>query len=101
MEAIVKPITWEGTSLDLRIGFTLFRAPMIGWLMISAMHMFIKQTLPQLIVRKLSAKENVYYAEPYKKSAIGNLFDAGRANYLSKANPQMLWHGEKGVRFIF
>ncbi len=66
MEAIIKPMTWEDFPKGFRMGFKLFRTAGIGWLMISVMNMFVTKILPQAIVRKLSAKEKDYYAEPYK-----------------------------------
>jgi haloalkane dehalogenase len=57
---------WEDFPIDFKMGFKLFRTSGIGWLMISAMNMFVTQILPQAIVRKLSAEEKDYYAAPYK-----------------------------------
>ncbi len=65
MEAILRPMRWSDFPKDFRMGFKLMRTPFIGWLMISVMNMFVKQILPQAVVRKLSAEEKRRYAEPY------------------------------------
>ena len=67
MEAVVKPLHWKGSPLGMRIGFTMFRIPVIGWFLISVMHLFVKKFLPQSVMRKLSAEEEAYYAAPYQK----------------------------------
>ena len=65
MEAIVRPSEWSEFPRDFKMGFKLFRTPGIGWLMISVMNMFVKQLLPQAIVRDLSEEEKRYYGAPY------------------------------------
>lgn len=65
MEAIVRPSSWSGFPRDFKLGFRLMRTPIIGWFMISVMNVFVKQILPQAIVRKLSAAEKAYYEAPY------------------------------------
>lgn len=65
MEAIVRPSSWSGFPKDFKLGFQLMRTPIIGWFMISVMNVFVKQILPQAIVRKLSADEMAYYEAPY------------------------------------
>ena len=65
MEAIVRPSKWSEFPRDFKMGFKLFRTPGVGWLMISVMNMFVKQILPQAIVRELSEEEKRYYASPY------------------------------------
>ena len=66
MEALLRPMRWEGFPSDFKIGFKLMRTPGIGWFMISVMNMFVTQILPKATVRKLSAEEKAYYAAPYK-----------------------------------
>jgi len=66
MEALVKPMEWEGFPSDFKMGFKLMRTPVMGWFMISVMNAFVTQILPQAIVRKLSTEEQAYYAAPYK-----------------------------------
>ncbi len=65
MEAIIKPLNWNAFPIGARIGFKLFRAPGIGWLMLSVMNMFVTQILPQMTVRKLSAAEISQYKAPF------------------------------------
>ena len=65
MEAIVRPSKWSEFPRDFKMGFKLFRTPGVGWFMISVMNMFVKQILPQAIVRELSDEEKRYYASPY------------------------------------
>ena len=66
MEAILRPMKWDGFPSDFKMGFKLMRTPGVGWFMICVMNMFVTQILPKAIVRKLSAKEMDYYAAPYK-----------------------------------
>ena len=65
MEAIVRPSKWSEFPRDFKMGFKLFRTPGVGWFMISVMNMFVKQILPQAIVRDLSDEEKAYYGSPY------------------------------------
>jgi len=65
MEAIVKPVSWSDFPLGPRIGFKLFRTPVIGWWMLSAMNMFLHGILPQMTARKMSAEERKNYQEPF------------------------------------
>jgi haloalkane dehalogenase len=66
MEAMMKPMKWDDFPSSQKIGFKLFRTPVIGWFMISVMNMLITQMLPKMIVRKLSAEEMDYYKAPFK-----------------------------------
>lgn len=66
MEALLRPMNWEDFPNKYKLGFRLFRAPGIGWLMISVMNVFVTKMLPQSIIRKLSAEEQDYYAAPYR-----------------------------------
>ena len=50
---------------NFRIPFRLMRSPGIGWLMISVGNIFVKQILPQSIVRKLSREEQAFYESPF------------------------------------
>ena len=67
MEAIIKPATWEEFPKDFKMGFKLFRTPLIGWLMIAGMNVFVEQILPKAMVRTLTEKEKNYYREPFKR----------------------------------
>jgi len=66
MEALTQPMKWKHFPIDKKIGFKLFRTPIIGWFMLSMMNMFLTQLLPQMIVRKLSAEETGNYFAPFK-----------------------------------
>lgn len=66
MEALVKPLKWEDFPPEHQRGFKLFRTPGIGWFVISVMNAFLKQLMPQSIVRKLSEEEMNCYASPFK-----------------------------------
>jgi len=65
MEAILGPMSWSAFPKSHKLGFTLMRAPVIGWLMISVMNSFLHRMLPGTIVRKLTAEEQRHYDEPY------------------------------------
>lgn len=66
MEAMVKPLTWDGMpSAKLRVMFKMLRAPFVGWLMVSVANMFVNKMIPDMIVRKLSKEEHDHYREPY------------------------------------
>jgi len=67
MEAILKTSTWADFPKGFNIGFRLFRTPLIGWLMIVGLNIFIEKILPKTIVRKLTEVEMNYYREPFKK----------------------------------
>ena len=65
MEAILRPSSWSGFPRDFKTGFRLMRTPIVGWFMISVMNVFVKQILPQAIVRQLSAEEKAFYEAPF------------------------------------
>jgi haloalkane dehalogenase len=65
MESIMRPSSWSGFPKDFKLGFRLMRTPGIGWFMISVMNMFVKQILPQAMVRELSTDEKAYYGAPF------------------------------------
>ena len=65
MESIVRPSSWSAFPKDFKLGFRLMRTPGIGWFMISVMNMFVKQILPQAIVRELGTEEKTYYGAPF------------------------------------
>lgn len=66
MEAILRPVSWADFPKDFRMGFKLMRTPGVGWLMISVMNFFVRQILPQAVVRKLTDEEKRRYAEPFQ-----------------------------------
>jgi haloalkane dehalogenase len=65
MEAIWRPVSWEVFPGKYKVGFKLFRTPIIGWFLIAVLNGFVRQILPQTIVRNLSDKEMARYAEPF------------------------------------
>ncbi len=65
MEAIIRPSSWAQFPKDFKMGFKLMRTPGRGWLMISVANVFVKQILPQAIVRELTTEEKARYAEPF------------------------------------
>ena len=65
MESIVRPSSWSAFPKDYKVGFRLMRTPGVGWFMISVMNAFVKQILPQAIVRDLSPEETAHYEAPY------------------------------------
>ncbi len=66
MEAIIKTAKWDEFPADFKMGFKLFRTPLIGWFMIVVMNIFVEQILPKAIVRSLTEKEKNYYRNPFK-----------------------------------
>lgn len=67
MEAILKTSTWADFPKDFKLGFRLFRTPLIGWLMIVGLNIFVEKILPKAIVRTLTEMEMDRYREPFKK----------------------------------
>lgn len=67
MEAIMMIFHWKDFPKDFKMGFKLFRTPVIGKLMIMGMNMFVNQILPKAIIRQLTEEEMAYYGEPFKK----------------------------------
>ncbi len=68
MEAIIMPSKWEEFPKDFKMGFKLFRTPLIGWFMIVGLNMFVEQILPKAIVRDLTEEEKNYYRKPYTRT---------------------------------
>jgi len=69
MEAIVKTFNWSDFNKDFKTAFKLMRTPGVGWLMISALNVFLKQIMPKSIVRQLSAEEKAAYEAPFQTIA--------------------------------
>ena len=65
MEAMIRPLNWSDFPVAFGIIFRMMRAPGLGWLFTVAANGFIKQIMPQSIVRKLSKAEKDAYARPY------------------------------------
>lgn len=66
MEAIIKTLAWNDFPMDFRLGFRLFRTPIIGWTLIVGLNIFIEQILPKATVRKLTEAEKNHYRAPFK-----------------------------------
>jgi len=69
MEAIVAPMTWESIPKNYRLPFRLMRTTGIGWLMLSAGNVFLKQIMPRSILRELTLEERAFYHAPYRSIA--------------------------------
>lgn len=69
MEAMIRPLEWDDLPKEFQRVFKLMRTPGIGWGMISVANMFLKQMLPQSIVRDLTPAEQAYYEAPFKTIA--------------------------------
>jgi haloalkane dehalogenase len=67
MEAILRTATWNDFPRDFKMGFRLFRTPVIGWLLIVGMNIFVEKILPKAIVRNLTDVEMGHYREPFKR----------------------------------
>ncbi len=52
---------WDDFPDDFKMGFKLFRAPIIGKFMVMVMNVFIKKILPQAIHGELSVEAHEYY----------------------------------------
>lgn len=65
MEAIVKPLSWSDVPRDFSLGFRLFRTPVIGWLLLCGLNVFVTQILPKAVVRQLTEEEKAAYAAPF------------------------------------
>ncbi len=66
MEAMMKEFKWDGFPADVKMAMKMLRTPGFGWLMGGVLNIFLKQMLPKMVVRKLSAAETEVYQEPYK-----------------------------------
>jgi haloalkane dehalogenase len=67
MEAILRTATWDDFPRDFKMGFKLFRTPVIGWFLIVGMNIFVEKILPKAIVRNLTEVEMDHYREPFKR----------------------------------
>jgi len=66
MEAIIDTARWEHFPKKFKIGFKIFRTPVLGCFMISVMNVFVEKILPEAIVRTLSEEEMEYYRAPFQ-----------------------------------
>ncbi len=65
MEGMLRPLSWSGFEFPFNLAFRMMRAPFIGWLMVSVANVFVKQIVPQAVVRELSSAEKAAYAAPF------------------------------------
>ncbi len=64
-EAIIRPARWKDFPPDFKMGFKMFRTPVLGWMLISVMNVFINKLLPEAVVRPLTEEEMRHYREPF------------------------------------
>ena len=69
MEAIVRPLAWDDFPGGFRLGFKLFRTPVIGWAMIGWGNAFVEKVLPQATLRPLGEAEMARYRAPFRRRA--------------------------------
>ncbi len=116
MEAVIRPMRWSQFPADFKAGFKLMRTPVVGWLMISGLNMFVNKILPSAVVRKLSETEMKHYRAPYPTvksrkplrqwpceipidGSPGDVHDIVQAysEWLGKTDtPMLLFYGEPG-----
>ncbi len=65
MEAMYRLPKWDMLPKGMKLPFRMFRAPFVGWLVISVGNLFVKKLIPDMIVRELSKEESDYYESPY------------------------------------
>lgn len=65
MEAIIRPFSYARVQLPFRLMFQAFRAPGLGWLLISVLNMFVNVVLPGSVVRPMTSAEMAHYRAPY------------------------------------
>jgi haloalkane dehalogenase len=66
MEAILKTYSWKDFPPDFRAGFRMFRTPVLGWILIGWLNVFVEQILPKATVRALTDDEMNHYREPFR-----------------------------------
>lgn len=64
MEALVRPLTWEGWPEQARSIFQAMRSP-AGEEMILQKNVFVERILPASVIRRLSDEEMAAYRKPY------------------------------------
>lgn len=65
MEAMFRPLRWEDMPSQYRLPFKLMRMPIVGWMMISVMNMFLKKMVPELTNRTYTEEEREIIGAPY------------------------------------
>ena len=70
LEAIVLPVpSWDMFPPDFRKLFQAFRTAGVGWEMIVNKNVFVENTLPGGVIRKLTEEEMNHYREPFLEPA--------------------------------
>lgn len=69
MEAFLRPVRWSDFPPRYRLGFRLFRTTGIGWVLVSALNLFVNRVVPDTVVRDLSPEEMARYREPFLTAA--------------------------------
>jgi haloalkane dehalogenase len=65
METFAYTFTWDAFPKDFRMGFKLFRTPIVGQIMIMVLNMFVNLILPKSVHRKLSKDIHDNYKKPF------------------------------------
>ncbi|WNJ17501.1 haloalkane dehalogenase [Pontibacter sp. G13] len=65
MEAMYDAPTMYDMPFSVKMALRMVRNPLFGKLMVQVGNVFIKQMLPDMIVRDLTTEEKAHYAEPY------------------------------------
>jgi haloalkane dehalogenase len=65
METFAFTFRWDDFPKEFRMGFKLFRAPIIGQVIIMVLNVFVNQLIPNSIHRKLSKEIHDNYKKPF------------------------------------
>lgn len=65
-ETIVRPLTWNNFDSSFRVGFQLFRIPLIGQLLIQGLNLFVTQVLPRGTAFGMDDEVLEVYARPFQ-----------------------------------
>jgi pimeloyl-ACP methyl ester carboxylesterase len=65
METFPFTFTWDDFPSDFRIGFRLFRTPVIGHLLIMGLNLFIEKLIPASVYRGVSDSIHENYRKPF------------------------------------
>ena len=65
-ETIVRPLSWKGFDSSFRLGFQLFRVPLLGQLLIQGLNLFVSQVLPRGTAYGLDEEVMEVYRRPFQ-----------------------------------
>jgi len=65
LETFASTFRWEDFPADFRMGFKLFRTPIVGQFMIMVMNVFINKLLPSAIHGELSKEAHAHYRSAF------------------------------------